>query len=176
MDLISAVRLYSHDDLFGSSLKPDADLFEKDGTKTPEKQAVHTRDTSLALQIALKASLESLFRDLFGENLQMRWVDVGLTTFLITTLFQAYFPFTHPSFELEIYHEERWLEMLGCGVMNQTLLDSAGASSKVGWAFGLGLERLAMIMYGIPDIRLFWSRDSGFLSQFDGKKPSDPVT
>lgn len=77
---------------------------------------------------------------------------------------------------MEIYHEDRWLEMLGCGVMEQKLLNSAGASSKVGWAFGIGLERLAMIMYGIPDIRLFWSKDSGFLNQFEGKKPDDVVT
>lgn len=68
------------------------------------------------------------------------------------------------------------MEMLGCGVMEQKLLNSAGASSKVGWAFGIGLERLAMIMYGIPDIRLFWSKDSGFLSQFEGKKYDDAIT
>lgn len=63
--------------------------------------------------------------------------------------------------------------MLGCGVVEQQLLESAGAGSKVGWAFGLGLERLAMIMYKIPDIRLFWSKDTGVLSQFEGKEPGD---
>ena len=54
-------------------------------------------------------------------------------------------------------------------------LISAGASDKVGWAFGLGLERLAMILYGIPDIRLFWSDDTGFLSQFEVDDPETPI-
>ena len=52
---------------------------------------------------------------------------------------------------------------------------AAGASHKVGWAFGLGLERLAMKLYGVPDIRLFWSDDTGFLSQFRVKNPDAPI-
>jgi hypothetical protein len=54
-------------------------------------------------------------------------------------------------------------------------LFSAGTKSSVGWAFGLGLERLAMKLYDIPDIRLFWSEDSGFLSQFNVDDPRTPV-
>ena len=50
-----------------------------------------------------------------------------------------------------------------------------GANKKLGWAFGLGLERLAMRLYQIPDIRLFWSTDTGFLNQFRNKGPRDPV-
>ncbi|KAI6206350.1 Phenylalanyl-tRNA synthetase [Aphelenchoides besseyi] len=128
------VRLLTHDELFGSQLSSSTVLFDKMGEKTAEKQLVHTRDTALALQIELKSTLESLFRTLFGPEVEMRWVD-------------AYFPFTHPSFELEVFHDGKWMEMLGCGVMEQRLLDSAGAESKVGWAFGMGLERLAMVLY-----------------------------
>jgi phenylalanyl-tRNA synthetase alpha chain len=51
----------------------------------------------------------------------------------------------------------------------------SGAGNKLGWAFGLGLERLAMRLYQIPDIRLFWSTDSGFLNQFKNKSPKDSV-
>lgn len=54
--------------------------------------------------------------------------------------------------------------------MKNDILARAGVQNSIGFAFGLGLERLAMIIYDIPDIRLFWSQDSGFLSQFDEKE------
>lgn len=56
--------------------------------------------------------------------------------------------------------------MLGCGIMRDEILKKAGVSNSIGFAFGLGLERLAMILFDIPDIRLFWSKDTGFLNQF----------
>ena len=65
----------------------------------------------------------------------------------------AYFPFTAPSFELEIFFRDEWLEVLGCGVMQQVILDANGQPGNKGWAFGLGLERLAMVLFNIPDIR-----------------------
>ncbi|PRP81591.1 phenylalanyl-tRNA synthetase [Planoprotostelium fungivorum] len=101
----------------------------------------------------LKKWLQGAITAIFGQELQMKWVD-------------AYFPFTHPSFELEIYFREKWLEMLGCGLVHQDILKSIGLRDHVGWAFGLGLERLAMVLFQIPDIRLFWSQDERFKSQF----------
>lgn len=92
------------------------------------------------------------------EPLQVRWVE-------------AFFPHTSPSWELEVWWRGEWLEVLGCGVIDQPLLIRADVPSRVGWAFGLGLERLAMLLFGIPDIRLFWSKDSRFLNQFDEHKP-----
>lgn len=63
-----------------------------------------------------------------------------------------------------------WLEVLGCGVLQQQIVRNAGLGEQVGWAFGLGLERLAMVLFDIPDIRLFWSKDARFISQFkDGE-------
>ncbi|XP_033367984.1 phenylalanine--tRNA ligase, mitochondrial isoform X5 [Parus major] len=107
------------------------------------------------VEFNLKQVLTKLMTHIFGDGLQVRWVD-------------CYFPFTHPSFEMEINFQGEWMEVLGCGVMEQQLVNSAGAQDKIGWAFGLGLERLAMILYDIPDIRLFWSEDERFLKQFIG--------
>jgi phenylalanyl-tRNA synthetase alpha chain len=60
--------------------------------------------------------------------------------------------------------------VLGCGVLQQEIVRGAGNGEEVGWAFGLGLERLAMVLFDIPDIRLFWSTDERFISQFkDGQ-------
>ncbi|XP_002528951.2 phenylalanine--tRNA ligase, chloroplastic/mitochondrial [Ricinus communis] len=100
----------------------------------------------------LKKCLEGLAKHLFGA-VEMRWID-------------TYFPFTNPSFELEIYFKDDWLEVLGCGVTEQEILTRNGRSQDVAWAFGLGLERLAMVLFDIPDIRLFWSTDERFTSQF----------
>merc|ERR1719310_2648441 len=104
----------------------------------------------------LKDALEGMVDAVFGP-VEKRWVD-------------AYFPFTEPSFELEIFYNGEWLEVLGCGVMQQDILRRAGRGEQPGWAFGLGLERLAMGLFNIPDIRLFWSQDERFTSQFkDGE-------
>ena len=92
-------------------------------------------------------------RDIFGEDTQTRWNP-------------CYFPFTHPSFELEVLFQGEWVEMLGSGIMRQGVLDGAGASHKAGWAFGLGLDRLSMLLFSIPDIRLLWSKDERFIDQF----------
>lgn len=93
--------------------------------------------------------------DAVEEPLKVRWVE-------------AYFPFTSPSWELEIFWQGDWLEVLGSGVVKQDIMNGAGVPSQSGWAFGLGLERIAMLLFEIPDIRLFWSQDERFLSQFRG--------
>ena len=85
----------------------------------------------------------------------MRWVD-------------CYFPFTDPSIELEVFYQGEWLEILGSGVLEDQVMINGGRdiNKQVGLAFGLGLERWAMRLFEIPDIRLFWSKDERFLSQF----------
>lgn len=136
----------------------------------PELSAAETE----AVAAHLKRSLELVVAEIFsrarraagddngdgaaaGEQLRVRWVE-------------AYFPFTSPSWELEVFWQGDWLEVLGSGVVRQGVLDRAGAAaaSQVGWAFGVGLERIAMLLFEIPDIRLFWSRDERFLGQFRG--------
>lgn len=121
------------------------------------KQPCHTLEAVKLVEHELKTVLVGLVKHLFGENIKYRWVD-------------AYFPFTQPSWELEIWYNDEWLEVLGSGIMRHEILTKSGISDSIGWAFGIGLERLAMILYKIPDIRLFWSTDSGFLCQFHESK------
>ncbi|KAK9667134.1 hypothetical protein RND81_14G235500 [Saponaria officinalis] len=119
---------------------------------SPEDWESSGKDASTYIAEDLKTCLEGLARHLFGA-VEMRWVD-------------TYFPFTSPSFELEIFFQEKWLEVLGCGVMEREILKRSGKPDNNAWAFGLGLERLAMVLFDIPDIRLFWSDDERFTSQF----------
>ena len=83
-----------------------------------------------------------------------------------------YFPFTEPSYELEIYLKDRWMEVLGSGVIHKDVLRNANIDPEeyIGWASGVGLERICMILFDIPDIRLFWSQDKRFLTQFEKGK------
>ncbi|KAI8086470.1 phenylalanyl-tRNA synthetase [Halteromyces radiatus] len=115
----------------------------------------HTDQVVTPLVAHLKHSINSMICHLFADepNLKVRWIE-------------AYFPFTSPSYEVEIYYQGEWLEVLGTGIVQQTLLDKGNRHDTVGWAFGMGLERLAMVLFGIPDIRLFWSQDERFIEQF----------
>uniref|UniRef100_A0A8B9WQK5 phenylalanine--tRNA ligase n=1 Tax=Bos mutus grunniens TaxID=30521 RepID=A0A8B9WQK5_BOSMU len=150
---LEAVRLFSRHQLFaGIKDGENLQLFEQ-SSRSAHKQETHTLEATKLVEFDLKQTLTRLMTHIFGDGLDVRWVD-------------CYFPFTHPSFEMEINFHGEWLEVLGCGVMEQQLVNSAGAQDRMGWAFGLGLERLAMILYDIPDIRLFWSQDERFLKQF----------
>jgi len=162
---IEGVRLFEANNFFDKVKGPKTHLklFENDGVRTNAKQETHTLDSALILEHDLKDCLLGLAKDLFGPDIEYRWVD-------------CYFPFTHPSWELEIYWKNDWMEVLGCGIVEQEILEKCGAGDKIGWAFGLGLERLAMRLYQIPDIRLFWSTDPGFLRQFDTTDPKTPIT
>ncbi|RMZ80038.1 hypothetical protein DV738_g3013, partial [Chaetothyriales sp. CBS 135597] len=134
--------------------------------KTNPPQINHD-DEEVSLVVGhLKTSLELLVCRVFqaakqanlspvneSEPVKMRWVE-------------AYFPFTSPSFELEVLWQGDWLELLGSGVVQQNILNKAGMNDRIGWAWGIGVERLAMLLFGIPDIRLFWSQDKRFLNQF----------
>ncbi|RPD66357.1 phenylalanyl-tRNA synthetase [Lentinus tigrinus ALCF2SS1-7] len=130
-------------------------------TASNPHQDVHDPVLAELVALNLKLSLNSLMLTLFGdragvnegEPLRVRWIE-------------AYFPFTTPSYEVEVFFRGKWLEILGCGVVQQQTLDRARVPDSISWAFGLGLERIAMILFSIPDIRLFWSQDPRFISQF----------
>ncbi|CAH0551280.1 unnamed protein product [Brassicogethes aeneus] len=154
---VDAVRLKTRDQLFREG--QDLSIFESGKNSVginQEKQPCHSLEAVKLMEHELKSTLVGLAKSLFGEKTEYRWVD-------------AYFPFTQPSWELEIWHNGDWMELLGCGIMRQGILKNSGINDRIGWAFGLGLERVAMCIHKIPDIRLFWSSDSGFLNQFKSK-------
>ncbi|KAF2200513.1 mitochondrial phenylalanyl-tRNA synthetase [Delitschia confertaspora ATCC 74209] len=138
--------------------------------RNPLQSEFHSPEEVEAMATHLKRSLEDVVVAIFTtaaqasgstapqQPLKVRWVE-------------AYFPFTSPSWELEVYWQDTWLEVLGCGIVQQPILNNAGVPHRIGWAFGLGLERIAMLLYNIPDIRLFWSTDARFLSQFKESSP-----
>lgn len=149
---MEGVRLFSDHDLSTLVGTPALVPGTINDDRTPVRQERHSSSAAEYLGNDLKTTLNGLVRHLFGP-VQTRWMDTS-------------FPFTHPSWELEILFEGDWLEVLGCGVTEQAVVDKAGIRDKLGWAFGLGLERLAMVLFGVTDIRLFWSRDRRFLEQF----------
>ena len=103
----------------------------------------------------LKGLLEDFVRHFFGEDVQTRFRP-------------SYFPFTEPSAEVDIMGNNGWLEILGCGMVHPNVLENVGVDSKKysGFAFGMGVERLAMLKYGIDDLRMFFENDMRFLQQF----------
>jgi phenylalanyl-tRNA synthetase alpha chain len=101
---------------------------------------------------------------------ELKRILAGLTVYLFPSceyrFNDDYFPFTHPSFEIEVKFRGNWLEILGCGVVQPAILENNGIKDKKAIAFGIGLERIAMIIADIPDIRYMWSTHERFLSQF----------
>ncbi|XP_043268886.1 probable phenylalanine--tRNA ligase, mitochondrial [Venturia canescens] len=160
---VDAVRLCTSDEVFENVKDVNGlQLFQHGDEESPEKQSSHSLEAVKIMEHELKTILIGLAHEIFGHDIKTRWVD-------------QYFPFTHPSWELEVFFNDKWIEVLGCGIMRQEIVERSGASNRIGWAFGLGLERLAMGLYNIPDIRLFWSKDSGFLNQFKVEDPKTPI-
>lgn len=112
------------------------------------------KDISIA---NFKSIIQIFFSRLFGEAIEIR-------------LRPSFFPFTEPSFEVDIRssHRPEWLEISGAGMVHPNVFKAAGYNPKDwrGFAFGMGIDRIAMMKYKIPDIRLFNSGDMKFLKQF----------
>ena len=105
----------------------------------------------------LKGTLESFVQRLFGSEIETR--------------FRCdYFPFVEPGAELAIRWQGDWLEVLGCGMVHREIIEQAGLDSDryTGFAFGIGVERVAMLRYGVTDIRAFYGNDLRFLERFRG--------
>lgn len=153
---------------------PKTNLIVQDCTpssaENPKQDYMTDKEVDL-ISAHLKRTMESLVHTVFeaartsaiaagsteeylNEPLKIRWVE-------------AYFPWTAPSYEIEVWWKGEWLECCGSGLVRQQVyLNSGLGEDKIGWAFGVGLDRIAMLLFGIPDIRLFWSVDERFSNQF----------
>jgi len=109
----------------------------------------------------LKGTVEFVFKELLGEEVKLRFRP-------------HYFSYTEPSFEIDFSSPmvrkmgKRWLELAGCGMVHPQVFKNVGYDPELwsGWAFGFGIERIAMLRYEINDIRLFYENDTRFLKQF----------
>jgi len=108
----------------------------------------------------LKGTLVAFLKQFFGDDVKYRFRP-------------SFFPFTEPSAEVDVWwqpkgKEGRWLEILGCGMVDPNVLENVKIDNEkyVGYAFGMGVERIAMLKYGVGDIRVFFDNDKRFLKQF----------
>jgi phenylalanyl-tRNA synthetase alpha chain len=147
----------------GRVYRRDADI-----THSPVFHQVEGLAVDRGISMAdLKGTLELFARELFGPDSRIRFRP-------------SFFPFTEPSAEVDVLcvlckgggcrvcKQSGWLEILGSGMVHPRILRNMGYDTEevTGWAFGMGIERVAMLRYGIDDIRLFFENDLRFLSQF----------
>ncbi len=130
---------------------------DSDQTHTPMFHQVEGLVVDRGVSFAhLKAVLHEFVERFFEREAELRFRP-------------SYFPFTEPSAEVDVLSESgRWLEILGCGMVHPNVLSNVGIDPEefTGYAFGVGVERLAMLRYGVDDLRLFFDNDLQFLQQF----------
>lgn len=133
---------------------------DSDSTHSPVFHQVEGLYIAKGVSFAeMKQTLFYFAHEMFGKDVQMRFRP-------------SFFPFTEPSAEMDISWEKdgkkSWLEIMGCGMVDPNVLENCKIDPDVytGYAFGIGIERIAMLKFGIPDIRLFYENDLRFLKQF----------
>jgi phenylalanyl-tRNA synthetase alpha chain len=133
-----------------------------DATHNPTFQQIEGLFVDKNVTVAdLKGTVQFVFEELLGSNVRLRFRP-------------HYFSYTEPSFEIDFSSPlvkkmgKEWLEIAGCGMVHPQVFENVGYDPEVwtGWAFGFGIERIAMIRYNISDIRLFYENDVRFLRQF----------
>ncbi len=134
-------------------------VFRNEATDTTHEAQFHqveglyiAEDVTLA---HLKGVLEYFFKALLGDDIEMRFRP-------------SFFPFVEPGVEVDVKWKDRWLELMGAGMVHPNVLKNCGLDPKKykGFAFGGGIDRIIMLRYGIDDIRFLYSGDMRFVNQF----------
>jgi phenylalanyl-tRNA synthetase alpha chain len=146
-------------------------VFRKDNDSTHSPNFHQVEGLYIDKDVSFKHLKETLYyfvQEMFGEGTKVRFR-------------ASFFPFTEPSAEMDILwrkynpetdtYSERWMEILGCGMVDPTVLDNCGIDSEqfTGFAFGMGIERITMVKYGLSDIRALYENDLRFLKQFNAE-------
>jgi len=145
------------------------DVYRKDSIDATHYPVFHQIDAfcivppGVDVKQDLRNRLSGLVKHLFGDNTSYQFLEDSEHE-------DVYFPFTVDSLEVSVEFkmegQTKQLEILGAGTVHPDIMADLGLANHQAWAFGLGIERLAMVMFDIPDIRLFWSTDRRFLDQF----------
>lgn len=146
------------------------DVYRKDAIDATHYPVFHQMDAfcivddSVDVKKHLRGKLRGLVKHLFGDKVDYQFLEDSEYE-------EVYFPFTVDSLEVSVSIPDengkmRQLEILGAGTVHPDIMSDLGLPNTKAWAFGVGLERLAMVMFDIPDIRLFWSTDKRFTGQF----------
>lgn len=140
--IIAPGRVFRHE---ASDASHDTQFYQLEGLMVDKEISVAN----------FKAVIGEFFKALFSEDIKIR-------------LRPSFFPFVEPGFEVDMYGKNGWLEIMGAGIVHPNVFRAAGynPSSWTGFAFGVGLDRIAMMKYKIDDIRLFYGGDLKFLKQF----------
>jgi phenylalanyl-tRNA synthetase alpha chain len=149
------------------------DVYRKDAIDATHYPVFHQIDAfcivpdGVDVKKDLRNRLSGLIKHLFGKDSSYQFLEDSEHE-------DVYFPFTVDSVEasakFKMDGQTKQLELLGAGTVHPDIMKDLGLPNHQAWAFGLGLERLAMVMFDIPDIRLFWSHDKRFLDQFQAGK------
>lgn len=144
------------------------DVYRKDAIDATHYPVFHQIDAfciePVDVEGNLRHKLSGLIEHLFGKQCDYEFLEDSEHD-------DVYFPFTVDSLEVNVKIKDengqtRHLEVLGAGTVHPDIMKELGLENQKAWAFGLGVERLAMVMFDVPDIRLFWSQDPRFLNQF----------
>jgi phenylalanyl-tRNA synthetase alpha chain len=150
------------------------DVYRKDAIDKTHYPVFHQVDgfclvpDSVSVEDHLRNTLSGFIKYLFGNDCEFKFLEDHSNK-------DVYFPFTYNSLEVEVPLKDeagtiKQIEVLGAGTVQPEIMKEIGHPNRKAWAFGMGIERLAMLFFQIPDIRLFWSNDERFLKQFkDGQ-------